>query len=749
MLARKAYYLLKPWVPWRARVGARRFFAVRKRKATQAIWPIDEAAAQTPANWPGWPEGKKCSFVITHDVEGASGLAKCRQLAEVEMELGFRSSFNFIPEGEYRVSAELRNWLTENGFEVGVHDLHHDGKLFDSEEGFRAKAKKINRYAAEWGAKGFRAGFMLRNLDWMHDLDVVYDASTFDTDPFEHQSDGARTIFPFWIPTPPQQDGSSHRGGYVELPYSLPQDSTLFLVLREKTPKIWLDKTDWVASHGGMVLVNVHPDYLCFPGEKPSAKTFDVEHYRQLLIHIRDQYGASCWHPLPHQLASWYPQATRLNAPVRAASETNFSAPEKPAPKPQAYPLLQGKRAAVLLYSVYPADVRVCRACEAMIEAGMQVDILCLREYPHEPLRENVGGVQVYRYPTTHKRGGALSYIWQYSRFIWVAFWFLLRRGFFRKYDIVHVHNMPDILVFSTVLARLRGAKVILDLHDPTPELMMTIFELNERSFTIRVLKVLEKLSIGLSHFVLTPNIAFKNLFVSRSCRADKIDIVMNSPQHEVFDPVRLNSGLKKRSSEFHIMHHGSIFHRHGVDLIVEAVARVRGQIPGLILDIYGGETPFLETVLNLAHERGVTDIVRYHGNKTIPQIAEAIVHCDLGVVPNRKSVFTEINLPTRILEYIAMNRPVIAPSTAGVRDYFTANDLVMFEPGNIDDLVEKILWVYQHPVETEVLVQKGRTVYEQSLWASEKARFLTGMSELLSPATRERGSMKPAIQQV
>ena len=145
---------------------------MRLRQRIGDIWPIMPGSERPPENWPGWPQGKKFALVFTHDVESKAGLEKCRSLMQLEMELGFRSSFNFIPEGDYRVPAELRNELTAQGFEVGIHDLKHDGHLFASHRGFKKRAVRINRYAREWGASGFRSGFMLRNLDWLHDLDV-------------------------------------------------------------------------------------------------------------------------------------------------------------------------------------------------------------------------------------------------------------------------------------------------------------------------------------------------------------------------------------------------------------------------------------------------------------------------------------------------------------------------------------------------------------------------------------------------
>ena len=230
---------------------------------------------------------------------------------QLESDLGFRSSFNFIPEGSYRVPAELREELTASGFEVGIHDLKHDGHLFSSRRKFKRRAAKINSYAREWGASGFRSGFMLRHLDWLHDLNVQYDASTFDTDPFEPQPDGRHTIFPFWVPHPNGSSIKPERSvinrssrGYVEVPYTLPQDFTLFVLLQEKTPEIWLRKLDWIAQHGGMALVDVHPDYLCFD-DAVGPTEYPVTHYKSFLDYVSRQYKGAFWNATPSKVAQF------------------------------------------------------------------------------------------------------------------------------------------------------------------------------------------------------------------------------------------------------------------------------------------------------------------------------------------------------------------------------------------------------------------------------------------------------------
>ena len=308
-LAARFYFMVKPMIPRGVRLAVRRARARRIVRNCRDVWPINPAAAGTPENWPGWPDSKRFAVVLTHDVESPAGLRKVRELAALETSFGLRSSFNFIPEGPYRDPVELRGWLAQRGFEIGVHDLNHDGHLYGSREGFRDKAKSINRYLKAWGAVGFRSGFMLRELDWIHDLDVLYDASTFDTDPFEPQPEGTQTIFPFQIPPRAGATG----GGYTELPYTLPQDSTLFLVLGEETPEIWRTKLDWIADQGGLALVNIHPDYLDFSGKRTSS-CYPSSLVREFFEHLHDRHQGGFWNPLPRELAAWYRQATNKNA---------------------------------------------------------------------------------------------------------------------------------------------------------------------------------------------------------------------------------------------------------------------------------------------------------------------------------------------------------------------------------------------------------------------------------------------------
>jgi predicted glycosyltransferase/peptidoglycan/xylan/chitin deacetylase (PgdA/CDA1 family) len=298
MFLNSLYYKLKPIIPRWLQIQIRRQIALRKRAKYAYVWPIDEKAAKTPEGWTGWPDGKKFALVLTHDVETVKGLKNCRQLAEIEESLGFRSSFNFVAE-DYEVPDELIHFLKSRGFEAGVHGLHHHGNLFGSRKKFNEQVPRINRFIERWGAKGFRTPSLYHNLDWIAELDIEYDSSTFDTDPFEPQPDGVGTIFPFWV------SGKDGQRGYIELPYTLPQDHSLFVIMGEKNIDIWKKKLDWIAEQGGMALLITHPDYINFGDGGSRKDDYPLKHYKRLLEYVRVKYLGYYWHVLPGDMARY------------------------------------------------------------------------------------------------------------------------------------------------------------------------------------------------------------------------------------------------------------------------------------------------------------------------------------------------------------------------------------------------------------------------------------------------------------
>jgi glycosyltransferase involved in cell wall biosynthesis len=396
----------------------------------------------------------------------------------------------------------------------------------------------------------------------------------------------------------------------------------------------------------------------------------------------------------------------------------------------------------MVVFSYYPADPRPRRAAETLTAEGMAIELICLRETETEATREVVNGVDVRRVPLRRRRGGTLGYLGQYGAFLLAAAGILAVRSLRRRYDLVYVHNMPDVLVLSALVPRLLGAKVILDLHDPMPELMTTIFGLDADSARVRVLRRLERWSIGWADQVLTVNAACKRLFASRSCAPQKVHVVMNSPDEAIFGfhPVDAEPAVPSTSARpFVIMYHGSMVERNGLDLAVDAVARVRRSGGNVELRIYGASTPFLEQVMASARAHGLDAAVRYLGPKRQEEIGAVLESCDLGIIPNHRNRFTELNTPTRIFEYLAAGKPVVAPRTPGILDYFDDNSLVFFEPGDAEDLARGIEQVLTDPRKAQEKVRRAQEVYRAHAWRQEREVLVELVANVLSPGSRAR----------
>lgn len=395
---------------------------------------------------------------------------------------------------------------------------------------------------------------------------------------------------------------------------------------------------------------------------------------------------------------------------------------------------LKGKRMAAVSFSPFPGDPRPRRAAEAFMSAGMAVDVICLAE-GGRPGKESFKGIAIDRVSIRKSRGLTWAYLWQYCSFLVIVFLKLAIRSLRTRYDIVHIHNMPDVLVFTALVPKLLGSKVILDLHDPMPELMRTIFGFAKDSSAVKWMARLEKWSIAFSNRVITVNRACEQLFASRSCKPEKVYVIMNAPDEKIFNYVparQRKEGSAKADSPFVIMYHGTIVERNGLDLAVDALKKVRQAIPAAKLRVYGPRTPFLDKVLQGLPERQLEKAVQYCGPRRLEELVQAIDECDVGVIPNKRSIFAEINTPTRIFEYLALGKPVVAPRAHGIEAYFNKDSLVMFELGNVDDLAMRLIWVATHPEEALEAARRGQVIYKEHAWSREKEKLLGLAASLL-----------------
>jgi glycosyltransferase involved in cell wall biosynthesis len=700
-LFQRAYYTLKPFFPKRLRYAIRGASARSKLRGVSNIWPIMPGSERPPKQWPGWVNGKRFAFVLTHDVEGKRGLEHCRQLAELEIRLGFRSSFNFIPEGEYSVPGDLRSWLSANGFEVGVHDHRHDGKLYQSRQAFGQSAKVINAYLKGWGAVGFRSGFMFHNLHWLQELDVNYDASTFDTDPFEPQPSGVKTIFPFWVPS------SAQGRGYAELPYTLAQDSTLFLLLQQRTTEIWKKKLDWIAHHGGMALVNIHPDYVGFGDTKTKTPTYPVQLIIELLEYIRQNYGDSVWHALPHQVA-------------------DFTATHKPSLHHQS------KRICMLAYSHYEGDARVRRYAESLAERGDHVDVLALKRSPNDPVKSKVGSVNLYNLvPRVDKTERTpLAFLGPVLRFLLLSTVWIAKRHARQPYDVLHIHNMPDFLVFAAAYPKLTGAKVILDIHDLVPEFYANKFSEPNSSFTVSLLKYVERVCAKMADRVIISNHLWLEKYATRTGANGKCSVFVNNVDTKIFKPHKRT----RTDAKLIILFPGGLQWHQGLDIALRAFKEVVQVLPNAEFHIYG-DGIMKPTLVTLARDLGLNGSVRFFPPVRVTEIAKIMANADLGVVPKRADSFGNEAYSTKIMEFMSQGVPAVISRTAIDSYYFDETQVRFCESGNSQAFAEGIVEVLTNATLRQRLVQGAHQYVSRNHWGYMKDAYLGLVDGLISPA--------------
>jgi peptidoglycan/xylan/chitin deacetylase (PgdA/CDA1 family) len=292
-----AYYLVRPLLPRRVQIAARRLYSRVQARTTFPRWPVEtslhgfldrflrwaaETAGEDVPHVAPWPGGRTWALVLTHDVETADGLRRLPAVRDTEKAAGYRSSWNFVP-GRYAVPDPLVAQLQADGFEVGLHGLHHDGR--DLADGVREqRLPEMRRWARRWNATGFRSPATQRAWSTMAALPFEYDSSYPDTDPFEPQPGGCCSWLPYF------------NGPVVELPITLPQDHTVFVILRRAGAGVWIDKSETIRAAGGMALLITHPDYFRAAPVGPA--------YEELLAHFAAD--ASAWRALPGEVNRWW-----------------------------------------------------------------------------------------------------------------------------------------------------------------------------------------------------------------------------------------------------------------------------------------------------------------------------------------------------------------------------------------------------------------------------------------------------------
>ncbi len=386
-------------------------------------------------------------------------------------------------------------------------------------------------------------------------------------------------------------------------------------------------------------------------------------------------------------------------------------------------------RALMVVHSYCPADPRVRREAEALADAGWDVDVLCLRN-GGEPATETIQGVRYLRLPLRRRRGGVLRYAFEYVALLALGLLTAVVLHGLRRYRLVQAHNMPDFLVFCGLVPWATGVPVLLDLHDPIPELYMAKFGMRRESPLIRLLTRIEGWSLRYADHALVATEAFRRRLIERGRDPARLTTVLNSPDPRLFRP----RPLPDAAGPPVLLFHGTVTERSGVDCAIRAAERVRAAGVDFRFVILGdGDT--LPQVRAMAAEGDRPKWIDVRGPVALDEVPDVVASCDLGVVPNRGGAFSELALPTRVFEVLTVGRAVVCARSPAVSDLFAEEDLLFFEPEDEADLARVLERALRDPELRRAMAARGARVAAARAWEREKERYLGVVADLAAIA--------------
>ena len=366
------------------------------------------------------------------------------------------------------------------------------------------------------------------------------------------------------------------------------------------------------------------------------------------------------------------------------------------------------------------------REAEALRDAGFEVDVVCMKG-ESERDRELVGGIRVHRLGGTRRRAGLGAYVADYATFLVSATVTVARLDHRRRYAAVQVHTMPDVLVFSAVVPKLRGARVILDMHEVMPELFATKFGGVAGRLAARLVTIAERASVGFADLILTVSEPTRRVLVGRGVRDEKLTIVMNAADERLFTP---------EAADVHdpalVISHGTIVERYGFRTLVRAIPLVRERRPEARLQIVGDGEDLVE-LERLVDELALGDCVELLGYRPLDAIPELVARAAVGVAANELDEFTALIVPTKLMEYVELGVPAVASRSPAVEEYFDERSIALFRAGDAADLARTLLAVLDDPAGSRSRAAEARDEFRRRHgWAKQRAAYLEAVDRLL-----------------
>jgi len=377
----------------------------------------------------------------------------------------------------------------------------------------------------------------------------------------------------------------------------------------------------------------------------------------------------------------------------------------------------------MLAYAHYMNDARIKSYVRTLEDHGHRVDVVALRSEGETSVEHRPTGT-IYRVMDKYQGDSKLAYAWSYLKFFLKAFAFLALRSFRNRYDVVHVHNMPNVLVFAAVVPKIFGARLLLDVHDLMTVNYMAKFHVDEHHSRVKILKTEQRVAAVFADHVICADHNQKDYLVEHcGVAAKKITVLMNLPNAELFGAPP--AAKQRTDGAFRIVYHGTIAHRLGIDLILRAVALVGDRIPAELWMYGAGD--YLPDALALCSELGLNE--KAHFSRAffpVEQIPEIVCGMDLGIIGNRRNLACDkYMLPVKLLEYVYLSVPVVAPRLEVINHYFDDTMLRFYEPENVEEMAAAVVQLYQSREERERLAHSALSFYQKHNIKAQAKRYL------------------------
>ncbi len=401
--------------------------------------------------------------------------------------------------------------------------------------------------------------------------------------------------------------------------------------------------------------------------------------------------------------------------PSGAAASASGSEPFGMAPHP--------RRICIVRQGYYPDDPRVRRDVASLVAAGWDVTLVCIRK-PSQPSFEGSGPVSVHRLPLEHHRTGAARYLFEYLAFLLLASVVVGFLHIRRRFDVVQVHNLPDFLILAGLVPKLLGARLVLDFHEPLPELCVTKLGARPHGRLFRLAEVVQRSCAKPADAVLAVTNLMKASLVSRGIPGDKVTVVHVTADGELLQSLERAAAGKAGEGTFDLVSHGTISRGRGLDTMIRAVCKIRVEVPSIRLHILG-DGEYLQTLRALVAELGVEDCVSLPGFVSYEEMVNSVATADLGLVGLEKNAYSDLVLTNKMFDFFALGRPVVIDRTAAVEHYFGSAGIPMHESGDVDGLVRIILDLHKHPEKRRALERVSRSLQRQHNWETEQLTYL------------------------